>query len=184
MAPKHWIPLESNPEILTKFGHALGLSPLLTFADVWSIELLAMVPAPRYAVMLLYPLTEKVLSAAAAQEKPEAIDSSKKQPYFCKQTIGNACGTIALLHAALNANSPATPLVEGSFLEQFCSKTADMTPQQRAAALHDDASLDSVHEKFAQVWRFIRREAGVFQFHRFFLVLTRLFCPFVMLIFM
>lgn len=150
MAPKRWIPLESNPDVLTKFGHALGLSPMMSFCDVWSLDLLDMVPSPRYAVILLFPLTEKILAAEAKAAAQQETDLSK-QPFFCKQTIGNACGTIAVLHAALNTLSDAFPLQDGSFFHKFLHKSKDMNPSQRAAALQEDETLDSVHEEFAQV---------------------------------
>lgn len=148
MAPVHWVPLESNPEVLTRFARALGLPRALAFSDVWSPELLDLVPAPRHAVLLLFPLTPRILAAAAAQPPPPAPPAHP--PYFCKQTIGNACGTIALLHAALNA--PA-PFEEGSFLARFAESTRDLTPEQRAAALEESPGLDAVHGQFAQVRR-------------------------------
>lgn len=148
MAEKQWIPLESNPDVLTRFGHALGLSPLLSFADVWSLDLLDMVPSPRYAVLLLFPLTEKLLSAPGSLPT-SAADNGSLQPYFARQTIGNACGTIALLHAALNTCAPAAPMVADSFLSSFAARTAEMTPAGRAAALVEDDGLDAVHGKFA-----------------------------------
>lgn len=153
MSGKHWIPLESNPEVLTKFGHALGISPLLSFSDVWGLDLLDMVPAPRYAVLLLFPLTEKIESAAASIADEEYETDATKQPFFCKQTIGNACGTIALLHAAINSAKPEVPLVEGSFFDSFKRRTASMTGDERAAALQDDDGLEAVHGQFAQVGR-------------------------------
>ncbi|CAN8066677.1 unnamed protein product [Agarophyton chilense] len=149
MAPKKWIPLESNPEVLTTFGRTLGLSPLLSFFDVWSLDLLDMVPSPQYAVILLFPLTDKIVAAEAKATSSFETDSSK-QPFFCKQTIGNACGTIAVLHAALNTTSDAFPLRENSFLDNFLKTTKEMDSSQRATKLQEDDSLDSIHEEFAQ----------------------------------
>lgn len=145
MSEKQWIPLESNPEVLTRFAHALGLSSLLTFTDVWSLDLIDVVPAPCHAVLLLLPLTDKILSI------PRIPPSSKRFPYFCKQTIGNACGTIAVLHAVLNSQHSAAPLVQDSFLARFYARTLDMTPEQRAEALQADDGLDAVHDEFAQM---------------------------------
>ncbi|KAI0565281.1 Ubiquitin carboxyl-terminal hydrolase 1 [Gracilaria domingensis] len=149
MAPKRWIPLESNPEVLTKFGHALGLSPVLSFCDVWSLDLLDMVPSPQYAVILLFPLTDKIVAAEAEVASRYETDSSK-QPFFCKQTIGNACGTIAVLHAALNTFGSAFPLRENSFFDKFWKSTREIDASQRAVKLQEDDALDSIHEEFAQ----------------------------------
>lgn len=150
MSQKQWVPLESNPEVLTKFGHKLGLSSLLSFYDVWSLELLDMVPSPRYAVILLFPLTKKMLSCEDVEEANFENDVCK-QPYFCKQTIGNACGTIAVIHAALNATKKGFPLKDGSFLHGFADKTIHMSASERAQMLQEDNSLDAVHDEFAQV---------------------------------
>lgn len=149
MAERQWIPLESNPEVLTKFGHALGLPKTVAFVDVWSLDLLDSVPAPQYAVLLLFPMTDKLRSASQKNESEEdSKPKSEDQPFFCKQTISNACGTIALIHAALN--SPLE-FEGGSFLHAFRRRTGPLSPDERAAALQDDKSLDAVHGQFAQV---------------------------------
>lgn len=66
--PKHWFPLESNPEVMTMYAHKLGLdtapSSGLWFHDVLSTEdwAFAMVPSPVLAVLMLFPIKEKVAS--------------------------------------------------------------------------------------------------------------------------
>lgn len=145
---KQWIPLESNPDVLTRFGHTLGIPEYVVFSDVLSMDLLDMVPLPRYAVILLFPLTEK-LSSTDPPTNGAGPTTGPSAPYFCRQTVANACGTIALLHAALNNDSDATPLRPGSFLQKFLADTADKTPDERAEALQSDQLLDEVHEKFA-----------------------------------
>jgi len=59
----NWIPLESNPEVLNEYLHKLGIeAPHLTFQDVYGLdpELLSMIPTPVKALILLFPITEKV----------------------------------------------------------------------------------------------------------------------------
>lgn len=151
MATKAWIPLESNPEVLTRFGHRLGLNALLQFSDVWGLDLLNMVPSPRYAVLLLFPLTPTLVAATSKDEAlPSSASSQTTSPFFCRQTIGNACGTIALLHAAINGETSMLPLVKGSFLSNFANSTRNLSPIERASALERDDMLDQVHEQFAQ----------------------------------
>lgn len=147
-----WVPLESNPEVLTRFARELGVSDEWCLSDVWSPEpdLLALVPAPCLAVIFLFPLTEIALAAesarAAASPPPVATGDA---PYFCKQTIGNACGSIALLHAALN-NHEEVGLKPNSFFDNFRRKTIAMTPDDRAAALLTEKALQDTHRSFAE----------------------------------
>lgn len=143
---RHWVPLESNPEVLTRFSHALGLSSSVVFSDVWSLELLPMVPRPVHAVLLLLPLTPPIL---ALPPPPVPSTPSTTQPYFMTQNIGNACGTIAILHAVFNA--PNVTINDGSFLKTFYDKTKHMDAKQRADQLIKDDMLDRVHDEFAQM---------------------------------
>uniref|UniRef100_A0A453P7F5 Ubiquitin carboxyl-terminal hydrolase n=1 Tax=Aegilops tauschii subsp. strangulata TaxID=200361 RepID=A0A453P7F5_AEGTS len=70
-------------------------------------------------------------------------DSSKKV-YFTKQTVGNACGTVGVIHAIGNAASDIK-LVEGSYFDRFYKQTADMDPVQRAVFLEEDDEMEGAH---------------------------------------
>ncbi|PNH00074.1 Ubiquitin carboxyl-terminal hydrolase isozyme L1, partial [Tetrabaena socialis] len=56
--------------------------------------------------------------------------------FYMKQTIGNACGTIAVLHAIGNNPDTLKP-AEGSFLQQFLGATAGMSPEAVGKFLED-----------------------------------------------
>lgn len=149
-----WVPLESNPEVLTTFARALGASKGCQFSDVWSPEpdLLALVPSKRYAVIFLFPLTERMLAAEASGDTTTDEASGTPDvspPFFCKQTIGNACGTIALIHSVLNACHGGLPIEQGSFFQEFQQETQSMSPSERASALEASKSLRGVHSTFA-----------------------------------
>lgn len=145
-----WVPLESNPEIMTRFAQVLGLPKTWGLSDVFSCEpeLLSMVPSPRLAVLFLFPLTPAILAADRTRSASTASASDNK-PFFCKQTIGNACGTIALLHAALNADPDLVQLTPKSFFASFRERTLSLSPDQRAAMLQEDSTLDNAHAEFA-----------------------------------
>ena len=67
-------------------------------------ELLGLVPRPVAAVMLLFPITDKYEEARIAEDKVLEGEDRHTQDdvFFVKQTIGNACGTMGLIHAICN----------------------------------------------------------------------------------
>lgn len=96
------VPLESNPEVFTDFAHKLGLSPLLEFTDIFSLDdpdMLAFLPRPVQAIILLFPVTQAYEEFKNA-ESVEELSSDKV--IWMKQIVKNACGLYALLHVLLN----------------------------------------------------------------------------------
>jgi ubiquitin carboxyl-terminal hydrolase L3 len=53
-----------------------------------------------------------------------------------KQTISNACGTVAMIHAVAN-NRDVIKLDDG-FLKTFLDSTKDDTPEEKAKKLEGD----------------------------------------------
>ncbi|XP_071705940.1 ubiquitin carboxyl-terminal hydrolase 3-like [Rutidosis leptorrhynchoides] len=143
---KKWLPLEANPDVMNQFLCGLGLPPNEAECnDVYGLdeELLEMVPKPVLAVLFLYPITPE------SEEERLKQDSIIKQNsydgvYFMKQTVGNACGTIGLLHAIGNIKSEIK-LVEDSFLDRFYKSTASMDPMERALYLENDREMEVAH---------------------------------------
>ncbi|KAL0395024.1 UNVERIFIED_CONTAM: Ubiquitin carboxyl-terminal hydrolase 3 [Sesamum latifolium] len=142
---KRWLPLEANPDVMNQFLWGLGVAPdEAECFDVYGLdeELLEMVPKPVLAVLFLYPITPK------SEEERILQDNAIKEPssgvYFLKQTVGNACGTIGLLHAVGNITSEIK-LVEGSYLDNFFKSTAKMDPSERAAFLENDREMEVAH---------------------------------------
>ncbi len=79
------------------------------FQDVLGVEdwALDMVPKPVTAVLMLFPIKE----ASRKFEQDERLRIEKEgqivsdKLFFMKQTVGNACGTIGLIHAVANSIS-------------------------------------------------------------------------------
>lgn len=143
---KRWLPLEANPEVMSQFLWGLGLPPdEVECYDVYGLddELLEMVPKPVLAVLFLFPYTPQI-------EEERKMDCVRKDSsvYFMKQTVGNACGTIGLLHAIGNVTSDIK-LLEGSFLDKFFKSTASMDPLERAAFLENDREMEVAHSMAA-----------------------------------
>lgn len=153
MDVKRWIPLESNPEIFTEFASKLGVSNIdqYSFCDVYGLDgdLLAMVPPCPLAVLLLFPISDATEQIRKEQaQRFVGCSLSPTWPYFMKQTIGNACGTIGLLHALCN-NLESLHLESGSFLQRFVEATKDLSPDARGKYLEQpptkEGSIDSIH---------------------------------------
>ncbi|KAK7251800.1 hypothetical protein RIF29_35329 [Crotalaria pallida] len=142
---KRWLPLEANPDVMNQFLWGLGLpQEEAECYDVYGLdeELLEMVPKPVLAVLFLYPITTKTEEERLQQENVNKEHSSKV--YFMKQTVGNACGTIGLLHALGNITSEVK-LAEGSFFEKFFKSTESLDPFQRAVFLENDREMEVAH---------------------------------------
>lgn len=133
-----WPALESNPETFTKFIKKL-VAPGEVHVGVHDVfgfdpDLLMMVPQPIYAMVFLFPPTSLRKNMKRQRESGDAdsesdvnaevaVDSDKQtdKEYFClKQTskLGNACGTIACIHALANLRGEI-PFPEESILGQF-----------------------------------------------------------------
>jgi ubiquitin carboxyl-terminal hydrolase L3 len=102
---KHFIPLESNPDLFTELIHSLGVPQIYQFHDVYSIdepELLALIPRPVLALILILPTTP-AYEERIAQENAAGITKCNNEGvswYF--QSINNACGLYAILHGVAN----------------------------------------------------------------------------------
>ncbi|KAJ0970694.1 hypothetical protein J5N97_018653 [Dioscorea zingiberensis] len=141
---KRWLPLEANPEVMNQFVWGLGVPENeVEFNDVYGLddELLDMVPKPVLAVIFLFPWSDQV---EEERKKSGGEKEPCKQVYFTKQTVDNACGTIAVLHALGNATSKIK-LVEGSYFDRFFKATANMDPVERAAFLEADREMEDAH---------------------------------------
>ncbi|KAK5989030.1 Ubiquitin carboxyl-terminal hydrolase isozyme L3 [Cladobotryum mycophilum] len=155
---KTFIPLENNPDVFTSLVHDLGVSPELGFYDVYSIdepELLSTIPRPVLALIFITPET---MYYAVREEDGIAqpvngltYDKSGDQEpiIWFQQTIGHACGLMALLHSV--ANGEARDFVQkGSFLEGLLEKATSLKPVPRAEFLYNSEELEKIHMRAAK----------------------------------
>lgn len=148
-----WVPLESNPEVMTKFAHKLGLPQKWQFVDVVGLdpEFLSMVPSPVAAVLLLFPTSDQY--DAFVREKCGEIESAGQvvsdKVFFMKQTIKNACGAMALLHALSNSLDQIQ-FGPGSILKKFLDDTSSMKPEERGTHLEGCKEIADLNEECAR----------------------------------
>jgi ubiquitin carboxyl-terminal hydrolase L3 len=102
---KHYLPLESNPEVFNELIRLLGASDEIAFEDVLSLDEPALLPRPTLAAILVLPSDPAIeeQKAAAEADRPDYRGSGNGEPaVWFKQTINNACGLYAILHALSN----------------------------------------------------------------------------------
>jgi ubiquitin carboxyl-terminal hydrolase L3 len=155
MPERRWKPLESNPEAIATYAGNLGFNTAkYGFYDVvatedWAIEML---PSTPLAFIFLYPITapqdEHHKSYAPRADTP----ADRGSLVAVKQNIGNACGTIALLHATANLATTSTPDIvvakpdaSSSWLQDFIASAAGKTPEDAAKFVEESDELETAH---------------------------------------
>jgi ubiquitin carboxyl-terminal hydrolase L3 len=142
-------------------------------------EFLQFTPQPVFAVLLLFPSRGKLGEERKKEEEAgegewtETDDESKKI-WWIKQTvstncsyglgndrsdlvvlfqIGNACGSIGLLHSLLNLpRDPSSPyaLAQDSLLAKFYQDTKDLSGIEKAKALDAATFFEEAHKRVAE----------------------------------
>ncbi|XP_004703399.2 ubiquitin carboxyl-terminal hydrolase isozyme L1, partial [Echinops telfairi] len=110
---------------------------------------LGSVPAPACALLLLFPLTAQHENFRKKQIEELKGQEVSPKVYFMKQTIGNSCGTIGLIHAVAN-NQDKLAFENGSVLKQFLSETEKMSPEDRAKCFEKNEAIQAAHDAVAQ----------------------------------
>ena len=146
-----WLPIESNPEVMNSFLAKLGVPSDWEINDVYGLdpELLMMLPQPVLALMLLFPITEKYYEYQKEQEAAISTQTVSSKLFYMKQTISNACGTVALMHSVANNVGESITLKDGP-LKTFLEATKDMTPEERAEKLEADDDICKSHDDAAK----------------------------------
>ncbi|KAI5785566.1 hypothetical protein DFH27DRAFT_263574 [Peziza echinospora] len=151
---KAFIPLECNPEVMTNLIHKLGVSDDLAFHDVYSIDdqdLLAFIPRPAYALLLVFPVTKLYEEFRIKEDEPleEYSRSGDAEPVvWYKQTIKNACGMMGLLHGVSNGDARGF-IKADSQLASLLKEALPLKPLDRAKLLETSAALESAYQTAA-----------------------------------
>ena len=150
---KHFIPLESDPQIFTSLMHNMGVPRSFQFVDIGLLNQINFgIQNPIEALILILPDCP-----AYAEQKVEQI-GPKGDILWLQQTINNACGLYAILHCICNALdteqfgrklafAPSVTWYQlkvidpGSFLDRFMKQN----PTKRARYLQNSSELDSIY---------------------------------------
>ena len=134
---------------MSTLASSLGVSPTLGFHDIYSIsdpDLLSFIPRPVYALIFLCPAS--IYHRARDAEHDASSDYTEFGPsepvIWFKQTIGHACGLIALLHGLANGGGKAY-ITPNSTLDKLLKKAVNLNPKDRAQLLYDSVELENAH---------------------------------------
>ncbi|KAJ7173075.1 ubiquitin carboxyl-terminal hydrolase [Mycena crocata] len=152
----HFIPLESDPSLFTQLINGLGVHSL-EFQDVLSLDSADLLPTgcfalpePVYALVLIYPTPEDYeaqLAAERREEAPYAGCGLEEPVIWFDQTIHNACGLYAILHAVSNIGP--TYIDRNSVLGEFIPSCVGLDPTARAAALEASVGIADAYRAIA-----------------------------------
>ncbi|KAK4188547.1 ubiquitin carboxyl-terminal hydrolase isozyme L3 [Podospora australis] len=155
---KYFKMLENNPEVMVALARKLGLSDDLTFYDVYSLDEadLSYIPRPVYALIVIIPMTpawkkdrdaeDEALGDPAKYYHGGAAASQKgDEPIiWFEQTIGDACGSYAFLHCAINGDAKKF-IQPGSALEKLRHDAIPLAKAERAKMLYDNEAFEEAH---------------------------------------
>lgn len=156
MTKKLFTVLENNPLVMNHLAKALGMDDGLSFYDVYSLtdsDLLAFIPRPVYALLVIIPLTPTWHDARTNEDKDKGEYEGKgtdEPVIWFKQTIGNACGSIGLVHSLLNSKA-SEHIQPGSTLDQIRQKALPKSMWERAKELEDSDAFEKAHAEAAQL---------------------------------
>ena len=138
--------MEANPEVLTEYGRELGMRGDCQFVDLVSLEkgVLTAVYGENFA---------EVVGAILVVAPVDFLDNAARQLItysepcvFIKQTIDNACGAIAILHALSNNQGILEP---SSIVRSMNIFTHD--PIARGSWVEYNERLALVHAKYSRL---------------------------------
>jgi ubiquitin carboxyl-terminal hydrolase L3 len=156
MAKKYFTILENNPEVMNYLAQALGLDDSLSFYDIYSLtdqDLLAFIPRPVYALLVIIPMTPTWREAREAEDKDKSEYTGKgsdEPVIWFTQTIGDACGSIGLVHCLLNSEASAH-IQPDSTLDKIRKDALPKPIWERAKVLEDSDAFEKAHEEAAKL---------------------------------
>jgi ubiquitin carboxyl-terminal hydrolase L3 len=156
MPNKMFMVLENNPEVMNHLARSLGLNDSLSFYDIYSLtdpDLLAFIPRPVYALLVIIPLTPTWKEARETEDKDMDLYQGKGEDepvIWFKQTIGNACGSIGLVHCLLNTKA-SEHIQPSSILDNIRKEALDKTIWERAKVLEDSDEFEKAHAEAVQL---------------------------------
>ncbi|KAL2845206.1 putative ubiquitin carboxyl-terminal hydrolase isozyme L3 [Aspergillus pseudoustus] len=147
---KTFIPLENNPDVLKLLCENLRISRDLDFYDIISTspaflqEYCYVRPCHALIVLARHPIYQAARSAVEPTI-PEYKGSGPQEPViWMKQTIGHACGLMALLHVIFNLEG-GRYVQPGTAIDALRQQAILLGVTERAQLLYDAGFLEEAH---------------------------------------
>ncbi|CAO3664392.1 unnamed protein product [Rhizopus stolonifer] len=109
-----------------------------------------MIPQPVQAMVFLFPITD-IYEEFKEKEEDHLIrheQAISPDVIFFKQTIGNACGMMAILHSIASNDDE---LVGPGLFHDIIEEAKNMTVEERIELLENSKELATIHEGAARV---------------------------------
>lgn len=159
---KHFVAIESDPEIFTSLMHNLGVADIFRFVDIWSLEA-DHLPLIRDDIGQPVEALVLVLPDCPAYTEQEGQDTvCTKDIIWLKQIINNACGLYAILHCVCNVIRSQNiskvlivlPIVYSTaliFLEpdSYLYNLMKIAPPNRSQYLLESSDLETIYSEAA-----------------------------------
>lgn len=131
--------MESNPEVMNSFLRRVGVKPNVNVVDILGFddELLQMVEGKVEGVLLCYPMQ--------GQTDSTVDEEAKNRLYFMRQTIRNACATMALIHLLANQCND-NDFEPDSSIKEFIRESKQMEPEVKANKFENCDVIANAHE--------------------------------------
>lgn len=132
--------MESNPEVMNAFLRRVGVKDHINIVDILGFddELLQMVEGKVEGVLLCYPLK--------GQTDNSVDEDAKSRLYFMRQTIRNACATMALIHLLAN-KCKDDDFEPDSSIKEFIRESQQLEPEKKANKFESCETIASAHER-------------------------------------
>lgn len=132
--------MESNPEVMNSFFRRVGVKPHINVVDVLGFddELLHMIEGKVEGLLLCYPIKDGTDNTVD--------EEAKDKLYFMRQTIRNACATMALIHLLANQCSD-DDFEPNSSMKEFIKDSKQLEPEVKANKFESCETIATAHEK-------------------------------------
>lgn len=132
--------MESNPEIMNAFFRRVGVKKYINVVDVLGFEpeLLQMVDGKVEGLLLCYPIR--------GDTNNTVDEHAKNRLYFMRQTIRNACATMALIHVLAN-QCDDTDFEPDSSIRDFIKESKLLEPEVKANKFESCETIATAHEE-------------------------------------